>query len=73
MWVFEMDICHIHFKVYRCIYRICSNITWGKYDCGTGLQLIIQLVYFKICMSIYRIISNKIYEKYKYGTILKLI
>jgi hypothetical protein len=72
MWVFEMDICHIYFKVYRYIYRICSNITWGKYDYGTILQLIIQLIYFKVCMFIYRAIRKIKWSKYKYGTIVQL-
>ena len=35
------------FQVCSSIYRICSDIKWGKYDYGTILQLIIQLIYFK--------------------------
>ena len=31
----------IHFKFGRSMYMICSNRTWGKYEYGTILQLII--------------------------------
>jgi len=46
----------------RYIYLIISNITWRKYEYGTILQLIVQLilVHFKVCMFIHRIISNRI-------------
>ena len=56
-----------------CIYRICSNRTWGKYEYGTILQLIIQLIHLKVCSFIYRICSNGTWRKYEYVTILQLI
>jgi hypothetical protein len=68
-----VDTCRIHFKVYRCIYKICSNITWGKYEYGTILQFIIQLIYFKVCRFIYKVCSNRTWGKYEYGTILNFI
>ena len=35
------------FQICSCIYRICSDRTWGKYEYRTILQLIIQLINFK--------------------------
>jgi len=49
---------HMHFKICRCIYRIYSNRTWGKYKYGTILQLIVHLIHFNVCRYIYRIICN---------------
>jgi hypothetical protein len=43
----------IYFKVCRCIYRIISNITWGKYKYGTILQLIIQVIYISKFVGVY--------------------
>jgi len=39
-----MDIIHIYFKVCSCIYRICSDRTWGKYEYGTILQLYFDIL-----------------------------
>ena len=47
--------------------------TWGKYEYGTVLQVIIQLIYFTVCSCIYRICSNRIWGKYEYEPILQLI
>jgi len=54
-----MDIFHTYFKTHRCIYRICSNRSWGKYEYGTILQIIIELIDFKVYTCIYSIISNR--------------
>jgi len=35
-----MDMVHKHFKVCSCIYRLCSDRTWGKYKYGTILHFI---------------------------------
>jgi len=34
----------IDLEVCRCIYRICSNRSWEKYEYRTILQLVIQLI-----------------------------
>ena len=47
------------------MYRVINNITWGKYEYGTILQLIILLTYFKICRFIYKIINNFLWGKYE--------
>jgi len=54
MGFFVMDIVHMHFTVCSCIYRICSNRTWGKYEYGTILQL-----YFDTFIYIPQIIRGK--------------
>jgi len=59
IWVFVKDIFHTYFKAFRCIYRVCSNRSWCKHECGIILQLIIQFIYFKVYTCIYRIISNR--------------
>jgi hypothetical protein len=76
MCVFGMDTVHIHFKILLVcvyIYRICSDRTRGKYEYGTILQLIIQLIHFTVCSCIYRICSDRTWGKYECWTILQLI
>ena len=49
--VFEMDIIYIYIlylKFCSCIYVICSDRTWGKYEYGTILQLIIELIHLDL-------------------------
>ena len=61
-------------KCSKCKRSLLSNMTtWGKYEYGTVLQLIIDLIYFRLFRYIYRIISNITWRKYKYRTILQLI
>jgi len=73
IWGLAMDTVHINFTVCSCIYRICSDRTWGKYEYPTILQLIIQLIYFTVCSCIYRLCSDTTWGKYEYGKILQLI
>jgi hypothetical protein len=50
-----------------------------KYEYGTILQIIIQLIYFKVCIYlykhiyVYRICSNRTWGQLELGTILQLI
>ena len=39
----------IYFEICKCIYRVISCITLGKYEYGTILQLIIYVINIKIC------------------------
>ena len=50
-------------------YRICSDRTWGKYECGT----ILQLIHFAVFSCIYRICSDRTWGKYEYRTVLQFI
>jgi len=36
-----------------------SDRTWGKYEYGRIIQLIIELIHFTVCSCIYRICSNR--------------
>jgi len=49
---FAMDIIYIYLFIYlevcRCIYRVCSNRSWDKYEYRTILQFVIQLIYFRM-------------------------
>ena len=71
--ILQLIIQLIHFTVCSCIYRICSDRTWGKYEYGTILQLIIHLIHFTVCSCIYSICSDRTLGKYEYGTILQFI
>jgi len=76
IWIWDniqLIIQLIKFKVCSCIYRICNDRTWGKYEYGTILQLIIQLIHFTVCSCLYTICSDRTWGKYEYGTILELI
>ena len=58
----------------KCKVHLLSNMTtWGKYEYGKLLQLIIELIHFRLFSYIYRIISNITWRKYEYRTILELI
>jgi len=75
---FEMDVfhiyiyiyiynIHIYFKVCGCIYKLCSDITQGKYEYRTISHLITRLIYFRMYRCIYRILSNLIWENMNIG------
>jgi len=55
------------FKVYECIYRICTDLTEGKYEYRTISHSIIQLIYFRMYRCIYKILSNLIWGNMNIG------
>ena len=44
---------------YSCIYSICSDRTWGKYEYGTILQIVIQLIHFVAVYTAYVVTENR--------------